>query len=142
MSTLFNFSLELLASALRGRASLDDTRLLSSQWRTLFPNQALQEQQLDRSEFAVYLTAVARDSRGRFGARWSTPEALTKVRQAFLDATSPMSPTAAMNRALGNRAADGGVLAVGAKRGSRKRPRATRRAAGGARRGARSRRTR
>lgn len=101
MANLFTFSLEGLARAVAGRASLDDTRLLFGAWPQLFPQLAPQEQQLDGNEFAVYLTAVARDSRAANGPNWRRPNALAAVRSSFLAATTPMAAVAMGRRVLG-----------------------------------------
>lgn len=101
MATLFTFSLEKLAKAMSGKASLQDTNQLFTDWPQLFPAPAPQEQQLDRSEFAVYLTAVARDSRALHGPNWSRPVALGNVRTDFLNNTAPLGAAATSRRVLG-----------------------------------------
>ena len=120
MANLFTFCLENLARAIAGRASLDDTRQLFSAWRQLFPQPAPQEQQLDGNEFAVYLTAVARESRALHGPNWNRPNALAAVRASFLGATTSISPAAAARRALGPASAPPARRAA-ARKPSRKR---------------------
>lgn len=120
MASLFTFSLEKLAKAIAGRASLRDTDELFTLWPQQFPTLEPQEQQLDRSEFAVYLTAVARDSRALHGANWNRPAGLQRVREDFLDSTSPLGPTATSRRVLGRVTAGGGARRANARRPSRK----------------------
>jgi len=120
MASLFTFSLGKLAKAIAGRASLRDTDELFTLWPQQFPTLEPQEQQLDRSEFAVYLTAVARESRALHGANWNRPAGLKRVRDAFLDSTSPLGPAATSRRVLGPVTAGSGARRGGARRSSRK----------------------
>lgn len=137
MNSLFTFCLDFLAGAIGGVRTLAHTRQLLGVWPTLFPAPDLKEAQLTQSEWAVYLTAVARQSRSQFGTAWDSEAALRSVRRDFLAQSTAVEMPVAAARMLARRgmttaAARGRRLAV---KTTPSRKRASRRA--GPRRGER-----
>lgn len=105
MHGLFAFCLDLLAGALAGARTLTHTRQLLAAWPGLFPSLDPKEAQLSPSEFAVYLTAVARQSRSQFGNAWDDEASLISVRDDFLSRSTavevPLTAARMLRRARG-----------------------------------------
>jgi hypothetical protein len=134
MHGLFAFCLDLLAGALAGARTLTHTRQLLAAWPNLFPSLDPKEAQLSPSEFAVYLTAVARQSRSKFGTAWDDDASLSSVRDDFLSRSTavevPMTAARMLRRTAAPAARAGKRVGAGSRAGAaakRTRPAARRR---------------